>query len=153
MSQKPQGMVDCPIGGCNYRGSIEQVKGHWGGMQDGEHQGKFHEAYEAYNEARGGTQQAREPPTEQAGANSPGGEGTPHTPAQSAQGGGTKLDLSALTQPDEPEEPDGCPECGDGDYYAAEAVLEKFGGKLGGEERKALNAHERVCVECGEVYG
>lgn len=45
-------LVDCPAPGCDYSGSKTSVKGHWGGKQDDTHQGPFHEAYEAHNEAR-----------------------------------------------------------------------------------------------------
>lgn len=49
------GLEDCPIPDCDYQGSFESIKGHWGGSQDEDHSGNFHEAYEAYNDARGGT--------------------------------------------------------------------------------------------------
>jgi len=38
-------MVSCPVDGCDYKGSIKQVKGHWGGSQDDAHSGAFHKAF------------------------------------------------------------------------------------------------------------
>lgn len=45
-------LVKCPAPGCDYSGSKQAVKGHWGGKQDEDHAGKWHEAHEAYQEAR-----------------------------------------------------------------------------------------------------
>lgn len=147
-------LKECPIPGCDFRGSIEAVKGHWGGKQDEDHNGKFHEAFQAYNEAKGepqdtqgGPEPAPEQPSGKAGAQGIGGEEAPS--------GGTRLDLSALAGGGEEEEPnpDVCPSCSTEDYFSSEDVLEAYGGQLSREERSALKEHGRVCVDCGEVYG
>lgn len=43
---------DCPAPDCDYTGASEEsVRGHWGGSQDSQHSGKYHQAKEAYEEA------------------------------------------------------------------------------------------------------
>lgn len=70
-------MLECPVDGCDYTGSKEAVKGHWGGKQDGDHTGAWHEAFEAAQEgsAEGGadpTGEAQELESESSGSSEDG---------------------------------------------------------------------------------
>lgn len=56
MSDQEQ-MYDCPASGCTASFPSElAAKGHWGGKQDDEHSGNWHEAHEAYQEAQASTE-------------------------------------------------------------------------------------------------
>jgi len=45
----------------------------------------------------------------------------------------------------------GCPDCGSGDYYDADDVLEAR-GSVDDQERQLFENHKRVCRDCKEVY-
>lgn len=99
-----------------------------------------------------GTHDRPSPETGQAPDKTPdsGQQPTPSTDGGSTSG--TKLDLGGLTDDGGDDLPDACPSCDAAEYYDAADVLDQYGSKLSDAERDALQNHERVCSECGEVY-
>lgn len=63
------------------------------------------------------------------------------------------VESTVETESTEPQSHVNCPDCDSEDYYDAQEILLNYAEKLSLEERKELEQNERVCVECGEIYG
>lgn len=117
-------MPDCPAPDCDYSApSKEALRGHWGGSQDEQHAGAWHQAWQAYEEARGATtEQAPEQSHEQARGEAPGARASqapseaPDSPSQpSVEPQRLELPTRETDASDAAADATGglcCPECG-----------------------------------------
>jgi hypothetical protein len=96
--------MDCPAPDCDYTGASEEaVRGHWGGSQDEQHSGKYHQAREAYDSATAAHAEdstANESPDEP--DEKPAEHGHAHGAESVSDGGHPKDDVP----PADPKEPD-----------------------------------------------
>jgi len=119
------GTVNCPADGCPYAGPRGSVVAHYSGKPDDDHPGGYSEA------------QSRVPGE---------GDDSGGSAGDDAGGPGGKLSFPVADGSD----PDGCPDCGEDDWYDADDVLDA--GDYTGEQAELLRQSDRVCPNCGEVY-
>jgi len=128
MTETATEVYECPADGCDYDGLKRSVASHYSGKKDDTHSGGYEHAKTLLDDA--------DPVGEEAG----------HDTDETTETSG------GLSFPENPDADDDgvCPDCGGEDWYDATKLLRA--GDYDGEAAQALRDHERVCVDCREVY-
>lgn len=123
----------CPAETCDDTfASKAAVKGHWGGKQDEDHRGPWHEADEAYREAT----ESAEAGTEEAVVDGGGSEGGKlELPEQGSSGTSAEPTTDAV-----------CPDCGGEKYDTVGNAADKI--EQAGYDPSAAPDDARVCYDC-----
>jgi hypothetical protein len=147
-------MYTCPADGCN-EGPLprESIAGHYAGTRDDAHRGGWEKAKLLLEEQGSETQfeqSSETKPPEQSPETEPPKQSSEQSSSE-ATSGGTKLEFPENSSDDLDKPDPGCPDCGAEDFYGATQVLHS--GDWAPEIVQELRTHDRVCVDCGEIYG
>jgi hypothetical protein len=142
-------MIQCPVEGCDFTGQQTAVRGHWGGKRDGKHQGDFHKALQAFEDARDESASVETDTDADESEDKPNRVTDPARETPPAESQSQATDGSQQSS-----EVDGCPDCSGElvDFSDLESGRYHDGVQFADGSQGMFVGGDYLCSECGEWW-